>query len=66
MKFSLKIGLLFLFFCKVIVKWKWKLRSSRGVIEDFKRKWEKKKKKEKQEKNFFLIKKIIKIYENEN
>ena len=55
MKFGLKVGLLS-FFCKVIVKWKWKLRSDRGVIEDFKRKLKKK----------FLIKKIVKIYENEN
>ena len=43
MKFSLKIGLLSLFFFgNVIVKWKLKLRNNRGVLEDFKRKEERK------------------------
>ena len=58
MKFGLKIGLLSLsFFCKVIVKWKWKLRSNREVIEDFKRKQEKKEEK-KQKKIFPYLKKL--------
>ena len=58
MEFSLKIGLLslffffFFFFCKVILRWKWKLRNKRGVLEDFKRKYERKtsKRKERNEK----------------
>ena len=65
MKFSLKIGLLF-FVCKVIVKWKWKLRNNRGALEDFKmkkerktrkRKKRKKKKKKKRKTNFFTNRK---------
>ena len=69
MEFSLKIGLLSLFFfffpflfCKVMLRWKWKLRNNRGVLEDFKKeigeknkqkkrkKIKKKKKEEKQKK----------------
>ena len=52
MKFSLKIGLLSLFFLfdKVILRWKWKLRNNRGVLEDFKRKWERKTRKRKEKK----------------
>ena len=45
------------------MKWKLKLRSNRGLS----KKIREKKKKIQQEKNFFfLIKKIVKIYENEN
>ena len=66
MKFGLKIGLLF-FFCKVIVKWKWKLRNNRGVLEDFKKEIGEKKQEKKRKKFLFsLIKKIVKIYENES
>ena len=47
MEFSLKIGLLslffvfiFPFFCKVILRWKWKLSNNRGVLEDsLRRQW---------------------------
>ena len=68
MEFSLKIGLLFLlffFFLKVILRWKWKLRNNRGVLEDLKgnrrekqakeKKEKKKKKKKEKRKNFFSL-----------
>ena len=62
------------------MRWKWKLRNNRGVLEDFKRKSERKTRrkkrkkrreeteKEKKEKQIFFPnwKKIIKIYENES
>ena len=60
------------------MRWKWKLRNNRGVLEDFKRKSERKTRKKKEKKReetekekkekqiFSLIKKIIKIYESES
>ena len=54
MEFRSKIGLLslffFFFFCKVILRWKWKLRNNRGVLEDLKGNRREKQAKEKKEK----------------
>ena len=50
MKLSLKIGLISFFFCKVIVRWKWKLRNNIGVLEHLKGNWREKQEKEKRKK----------------